>query len=153
MREDVKTENAYFDDWDDQQKPKKNNAHFDDWDNDPQKVAFYLKQLESEDSTVQSKVMRSLEKIENPKTIQALIDALRNHSDPKTRANAAKALAVIKNTCVTAPLIESLRDQDSSVRFAAYMSLMRITGKNHGLDYEAWKKWRGMNIKCHFSSP
>lgn len=85
-----------------------------------------------------------LGKQEDPRVIEALIDAL-SDSDPAIRRTAASGLGSCKDLRVVELLIAALGDKNGDVRSAARQSLHSITGVDLGGNVNKWQKWWAEN--------
>ena len=60
-----------------------------------------------------------------------------SNPDPLIRISVMKWAGENKVDEAIGPLVDSLADEDASIRFFAIQALVRITGKDYGYDYKA----------------
>ncbi len=90
-------------------------------------VAALIRAISDEDPSVRLSGAETLGKLQDPRAVQALIQALRQDPDPKVRAMAAWALGEIEDPAAVSALSAALReDDDREVRVQAAEALGNI---------------------------
>ncbi len=99
--------------------------------------------LEDESESVRAEAARALQRIHEPRVVDALITAVDpgRESDPDVRARAARALGQYASPEVVQTLIGALNDRRLTVNANALESLRILTGKDFGYDARAWLEW------------
>lgn len=95
------------------------------------------------DPFVRLTAARSLQRLHNPKVIDALLKSTEpdTESDPRVRAAACTALGQYAQTRVLQGLIRATDDDALSVNTAALASLKTLTGQDLPADPVEWVKW------------
>lgn len=106
-------------------------------------AGLLAEQLSDESPIVRRSAAQALQRIHNPRVVDALIRAasVRSESDSETRAAAAQALGQYADAQVVQALIASLLDRRLLVNQAALSSLTILTGQDFGFDAAAWLQW------------
>ena len=87
--------------------------------------------------------INSLGAIRSTKAVKPLLEIAcdRQQKDCRDRWMAVRALGLIGDESIVPDLIHLVYYPNSNTRFWAQISLVRLTGKNFGTDWQAWGKW------------
>lgn len=126
----------------------------------PEDVPLIASKLDDENVQVRLEAARALQRVYNPRAIDALVVHARlpvlptppsatspgnpgqpGESEPTIRTEAAGALGQYAEPRVIQPLISALDDRFLSVNEAARRSLRTLTGQDFGFDGKAWQEW------------
>jgi HEAT repeat protein len=89
----------------------------------PESTEALLRELR--DGSAPAEAAYALGRIAHPRTLDALVEGLRN-SDPHVRAESAAAMAELQDPAAVGPLLKATRDREHSVRTQAGMALDRL---------------------------
>ncbi len=106
-------------------------------------LAERLLPIEDPSSSVRSRICRSLGRLRNPATQEALLETLRRDKEAPVRAAAARGLSHFERTpSLLEGLLDALEDSSPLVRAQAHQALILLTG---AMDMErnrdAWSKY------------
>ena len=81
--------------------------------------------------------------IKSKKAVDSLlkIAADRREKDNRDRWMATRALGIVGDESVVPELIHLVYHYNQNTRFWAQISLVRLTGKNFGRDWQKWGQW------------
>lgn len=106
-------------------------------------VPLLIEAMSDPDRPVRFEAARGLQRLHDPRAVNALTAALREETEPSAdvRAEAAHALGQYAMPRVVDALIAALDDRSLTVNRAALSSLKTLTGEDHGLDRLEWLAW------------
>lgn len=103
--------------------------------------------LESDDLAVKGSAANALGRLEDPRAITPLLDALKTAKDIFLQMSIISALGQFKHPRVIKPLIDLLGAEHPFVRGDAARSLKQVTGEDFGQDQSKWQEWWSKNQK------
>lgn len=99
------------------------------------------KALDDKDSLVRMEAAQSIGSFHAFESRELLGKKLENETDDWVKLKIIKSLRYLKAKNVIMPLINSLDNQNPSIRFQALATLEKFTNKKLGSKSEMWKKW------------
>lgn len=98
--------------------------------------------LDEENPSVRAKAAQVVGDLGDRETGTAVLERLPDETDKWTRVFLAQAALKLRLQNALDPLIEWMDAEDADVRVAAYESLKKLSGQDHGIKKDAWVAWR-----------
>ncbi|NUM35833.1 MAG: HEAT repeat domain-containing protein [Candidatus Brocadiae bacterium] len=111
-------------------------------------IPLLEKALYDENPLVRMEAVQSLGSLKSKSSIPKLTELLLKDPDLQVRLKVLKSIQYMQSEEeTTLALIDSLDDQEASVRFHSLLLLEKSTKNKFGSDKESWKKWYQANLK------
>ncbi len=109
----------------------------------PSQAMSLVPLLKDDNQDVRLEAAKGLQRLHEPKVVDALLERLdpKKEPQPEVRAEIAEALGQYAEGRVVQALIAALDDNRLSVNRRAEASLRTLTGNDLGLDRGAWVRW------------
>jgi bla regulator protein BlaR1 len=113
-----------------------------------------ISQLNNRKSNAYYKAINILACLKSQKAVPSLaaIAFTKQEKDNRDRWMAARALGIIGDKSVTGDLIHLMYHPNNNTRLYARISLIRLTGKDLGPNWEKWAKWYKKKVDKSFST-